>query len=109
MFVTDGLGVFRSADDSIEPAAGIFALSLAGEGEPPFAEAVEEKALVERGEVADAFNADFGELFFGDFADTGNAFDFERREPVGFSAGKDPEDAVALCLIGGNLRDEAAG
>ena len=70
--------------------------AFAGEGESPFAEAVEEEAFVELGKVADALDADGGELFFGDFADAVDCAHCQRTEKGNFLRFEHERQAVGF-------------
>ena len=103
------LGPSSSPISRVEPAAGVEAARFAGEREAPLAEALLEEVVIERGEVADFADAERVQVLLGDLADARNLADVERREESGFAPGNDPEDAVGLGLVGGDLGDQPRG
>ena len=58
VLVADGFGRATGTDFGVEPAAGVEALRLAGEGQTPLAKAGFEDLFIEQGEVADAPDAE---------------------------------------------------
>ena len=106
VLVADGFRVAAFADFVIEPAAGVLAARLARQRQAPFAEALFEEGFVERRQIADFANAAGVQVALGDFADAGDLAHVERRQEARLLAGKDPQNAVGLGLIGGDFRDQ---
>ena len=90
MLVADGFWGSARADFLIEPATGIEALRLTGEGHTPLTEAGFEDLVIERGEVTNAPDSDGVEVGLHNFADARNLTDFERGEVAGFGARQNP-------------------
>src|ERR1041385_2013903 len=99
VLMADRFRVPALADFGVEPAACVQSLSFAGKGESPFSEAGFENVLIERGEVANAADAERVEILLHDLADAGHLPDFEWRQKARFNAREKTEDAVGFGLV----------
>src|SRR5580700_6073344 len=86
VFVADGLGIAVLADIGVEPTARVLAASFPGECETPFAEMLFQDLLIERGEVADAVNAEALQVLLRDLADARHFANLERCEVTGLES-----------------------
>ena len=68
-----------------------------------------QKLLVERGQVADLADAERVQILLRHLADAGNFAHFERRQKARLLARQDPQDAVGLGLVGGDLGHQPRG
>ena len=82
---------------------------LPASARPHFPKRSLEVGFVEARQVAHFADAERVQILLHDLADAGNLADVERREEVGLLAGNDPQHAVGLGLIGGDLGDQARG
>ena len=105
--MADRFRIAAFADLGIEPAARILSARLAGQRQAPFAESLFEERIVQRRQIAHFADPAGVQIPLRHFADAGNLADVERRQETRLLAGKDPQDAIWLRLIGGDLRDQA--
>src|SRR5271157_110770 len=88
---------------------GIAAARFAVERGAPLPEYFFQLLLGVGSELFDGFNAEGTESALRDFTDAGDFADGQRREEAGFHAGRDPNEAAGLGLIGSYLGDKTRG
>ena len=107
MLVADGFGSDLVAHLSIEPAARVFAASLAGKRQSPLAKAFFKKSFIEAGEIADPVDPQRMQILLHHLAHARDVAHVERRKKLCFLPGDDPEHTMRLRLGGRNFGDEA--
>jgi len=105
-------GVFSG--DGLRRAVGLDGVVVNSEGEFVEAHTVAAEALleggeVERADVADGADIDFGEAAGGDFAYARDALHGKRREEVRDICGLDDEEAVGLSPVGRDFGEKLVG